>query len=223
MKVDYNNIAAGFSKSRKNMKWEEIDYFLEKYLTDTEGKSVLDIGCGSARLLEQFSNKFDINKINYIGIDLSSEMINQAKINFPNQKFSVLSMTDLDKLSGNKYDFIFFIASYHHLDDFNDRLQVLEKVGELLNENGIIFMTNWALDSEINQKKYNKDIIDNSKNNFGSTDYNIYFGEYARYYHCFSLDELEYIFKQNNFQILENRLFETQKNIISIIKKNMDI
>jgi hypothetical protein len=30
-KVDYNNISADFAKSRKNMKWEEIEYFLEKY------------------------------------------------------------------------------------------------------------------------------------------------------------------------------------------------
>jgi hypothetical protein len=28
MSVDYNNFAKTFSKSRKNMKWEEIDYFL---------------------------------------------------------------------------------------------------------------------------------------------------------------------------------------------------
>jgi len=28
--VDYNNFAKTFSQSRKNMKWEEIEYFLEK-------------------------------------------------------------------------------------------------------------------------------------------------------------------------------------------------
>jgi hypothetical protein len=28
--VDYNNFAKTFSNSRKNMKWEEIDYFLSK-------------------------------------------------------------------------------------------------------------------------------------------------------------------------------------------------
>jgi hypothetical protein len=30
-KVDYNNISKDFAKSRNNMKWEEIEYFLEKY------------------------------------------------------------------------------------------------------------------------------------------------------------------------------------------------
>jgi hypothetical protein len=30
---------------------------------------------------------------------------------------------------------------------------------------------------------------------------------------------LEYLFKENNFDIIENRLFDTNKNFISIIKK----
>jgi hypothetical protein len=30
--VDYNNFAKEFAKSRKNMKWEEIDYFLTSSL-----------------------------------------------------------------------------------------------------------------------------------------------------------------------------------------------
>jgi hypothetical protein len=42
-KVDYDNIALDFSKSRKNMKWEEIDYFISYYLSDFENKYFLDI------------------------------------------------------------------------------------------------------------------------------------------------------------------------------------
>ena len=48
---NYDNIAKKFSNSRKNMKWEEIDYFLEKYFTENKKVSVLDVGCWSARLL----------------------------------------------------------------------------------------------------------------------------------------------------------------------------
>jgi hypothetical protein len=42
---NYDNIAKKFSNSRKNMKWEEIDYFLEKYFTENKKVSVLDVGC----------------------------------------------------------------------------------------------------------------------------------------------------------------------------------
>jgi len=65
-KVDYDNIAKDFSKSRKNMKWEEVNYFISSYLSDFENKDFLDIGCGSGRLLEQFLDNFDIEKINYL-------------------------------------------------------------------------------------------------------------------------------------------------------------
>lgn len=221
-KVDYDNIAKDFSKSRKNMKWEEIDYFISSYLSDFENKFFLDVWCGSGRLLEQFSNSFDIEKINYLGVDLSIGMIDEAKKTYKNKDFLVLDMISIDKIENKKFDFIFFIASFHHLQKLNERLEVLEKAKDLLNKNGIIFMTNWYLNSSINDEKYKNDVIENSENKFWSLDYNIYFWEYARFYHCFSLNELEHLFKNTWFEIIENRAFETNKNFISIIKKIWD-
>jgi len=46
MSVDYNDFAKTFSNSRKNLKWEEIDYFLSNpHLTSPKGEeiSILDI------------------------------------------------------------------------------------------------------------------------------------------------------------------------------------
>jgi SAM-dependent methyltransferase len=199
------------------MKWEEIDYFISSYLSNFEWKSFLDIGCGSWRLLEQFSWSFDINKINYLWLDLSTEMLKNAKKNFPDKEFANINMLDLDKLKWRKFDYIFFIASFHHLENFQYRLEVIEEVKELLNDDWKIFMTNWALDSEMNHEKYKKDIVEDSQNEYWSLDYKIYFWEYPRYYHWFSLDELEFLFKENDLEIIENRLFDTKKNFISII------
>jgi hypothetical protein len=39
MPTDYNKFAKTFSKSRKNMKWEELEYFFSKF----DQGSVLDI------------------------------------------------------------------------------------------------------------------------------------------------------------------------------------
>jgi hypothetical protein len=41
-KVNYDNFAKIFSNSRKNMKWEEIEYFL-KFLKQKEKSSILDV------------------------------------------------------------------------------------------------------------------------------------------------------------------------------------
>jgi len=220
MSVDYNKIAKWFSDSRKKMKWEEIDYFISSYLTETDWKSFLDIWCWSWRLLEQFSSSFDIDKINYLWLDLSEEMLKHAKTNFPSKEFSNINMLDIDKLKWRKFDYIFFIASFHHLENFEFRLDVVEKAKELLNENGVIFMTNWALDSEVNHEKYSPSIIEDSINKYGSLDYKIYFWDYPRYYHWFNLDELDCIFKTNKLNIVENRLFDSKKNFISITKKD---
>jgi len=215
--VDYNNFANKFAKSRKNMKWEEIDYFLEKIDKNNDLK-ILDIWCGSWRLLEQFSQNFNIDKINYLWLDLSSEMLVVAKQNFPNKDFLNFNMLDLDKIN-NKFNNIFFIASYHHLDNIEDREETLKKAYNLLEKWWRIFMTNWALNSEINNEKYNKELIKNSENKFKSTDYNIVFWENDRYYHCFNLSELEYLATKNNFKIIENRLFDSKRNFITILEK----
>jgi SAM-dependent methyltransferase len=220
MSVDYNKIAKWFSDSRKKMKWEEIDYFISSYLSDFKWKNFLDIWCGSWRLLEQFSSSFDIDKINYLWLDLSTWMLENAKKNFPNKEFENINMLDIDKLGWRKFDYIFFIASFHHLENIEYRLDVLNKAKDLLNKDWIIFMTNWALDSEINNEKYSKDIVLNSNNEFWSLDYKIYFWEYPRYYHWFNLNELEFLFKENNYEVIENRLFDSKKNFVSIIKKD---
>ncbi len=222
MIVDYNKIANGFSDSRKKMKWEEIDYFISNYLDNFKWKDILDIWCGSARLLEQFSGNFDINDINYLWLDLSDEMLNYARNNYPNKDFVNLNMLDLDKLEAKKYDYIFLVASFHHLDNLDDRLKVLKNVYNLLKKDWLVFMTNWALKSDVNNDKYKNDIIANTENEFWSTDYNVYFWDYPRFYHCFDLKELDYLFKESYFEIIENREFDNEKNNISILKKIWD-
>lgn len=72
MNVDYNHIATTFARSRKNMKWQEIDYFIDFFQSkNISPQKILDIGCGSGRLLESLQ-KLQISPQNYLGIDLSS-------------------------------------------------------------------------------------------------------------------------------------------------------
>jgi len=40
--VDYNNFAKTFSKSRKNMKWLEMEYFLAQLVLSNDTK-ILDV------------------------------------------------------------------------------------------------------------------------------------------------------------------------------------
>lgn len=216
MWVDYNNFAKTFSSSRKNMKWEEIDFFLD-FLSWKKDLNILDIWAWNWRLLwELLNNKINIS--NYLWVDLSKWLLDEAKNQYPSYDFLELNMLDIDKIN-KKFDVIFFIASFHHLDNIDDRLKVLKKTYNLLNEWWMIFMTNWALDSKINCEKYKKSIINWSENDFWNKDYNIKIGNYLRFYHCFSLKELEFLFEKSSYQIIQNKLFENNKNYISVIEK----
>jgi len=218
--VDYNNFAKTFSNSRKNMKWEEIDYFLEK-INFSENNSILDIWCGNWRFLGALKNKFpEIKKENYVWVDLSIWLLKEAKKIHQdfNKNFLELNMLNIDKIE-KKYNYIFFIASFHHLNNLEDREEVLFKAYNLLEKWWKIFMTNWALNSELNFVKYKKSEIINSKNKFNSIDFNVKIWKDIRYYHCFDLAELDYLAQKNNFKIIENRLFDNNRNFITILEK----
>lgn len=215
-KVNYNNISNDFSKSRIWMKWPEINYFIEKILLKKPNPNILDIWCWSARLLEQINSIWNF-KLIYSWVDNSSWMLDNAKKNFPQSNFYLSDMVNISL--ENKYNIITFIASYHHLNNIIERENTLKIAYDLLEDWGYLFMTNWALNSEINNEKYKDSIIDNSLNNFWSKDYMIKFWEYNRYYHCFDLKELEYLANKTWFKIIENKLFENKKNIITILKK----
>lgn len=218
MTVDYNNFASTFSKSRENMKWEEIDYFLDFLLKENlNWISILDIWCWNGRLLEHIEKDRGISIANYLWTDLSVWLIEEAKKLHPNHKFEVLNMLSISNIK-DKFDCIFFIASFHHLHTIDERIEVLKEAKKLLTSNWTIFMTNWALNSELNGEKYKNSIIGNSKNEFWSQDYNIKIGKFTRFYHSFSLEELEYLFKEAWFEIVENRLFDNGRNFVSVVR-----
>ena len=54
-------------------------------------------------------------------------------------------MNVIDKIVLKNFDAIFFIASFHHLEDGTSRKAVLEKVKNLLKPGGKLLMTNWNL------------------------------------------------------------------------------
>lgn len=217
-KVNYDNFASTFSSSRNDMKWEEIEYFLGKYSEVIDWKKILDIWCGNGRLLDHFIKSQYITDIDYFGIDASKGMIDEAKKKFGSDDFLVLDMLDLDKIKIKNFESVFFIASFHHLLNLEERLKVLEKLKKIVLPWSHIFITNWALESELNKEKYEKSLILDSQNEFWSKDFSIKIWEFERFYHSFSLKELEYLFKESWYEIIENRLFENDRNFVSIIK-----
>jgi len=58
-------------------------------------------------------------------------MLNSAKNSFPDKEFLELNMLNIDKIN-KLFNNIFFIASFHHLDNLENREEVLKKAYNLL-------------------------------------------------------------------------------------------
>lgn len=209
MSVNYTPFSESFSRSRRGMKWWEIDLFMEyiEQLGHTHPK-ILDIWCGNGRLLESLIPT--CKEFSYLGIDESVGMIEEAEKLNPKYDFLVWNMKELDLT--DTYDYIFFIASFHHLDTEESRVHTLVSCKKLLKPWGKIFLTNWNL---IEQERYSTSITRTYEDN--SADFSIKFGEYERYYHGFTLDSLQKLYKTSGFITEEHTIFETGRNIFSII------
>ena len=221
-KVDksYNTIASKFSASR-NRPWIEFDLY-KNYLS--AGASVLDIGCGNGRLLLHFD---DLN-ISYTGLDISSEMIEHAKLNTSNTKsnknFVISNVLDAS-FKSEQFDNIFAVASFHHLHGFINRYKFLKKLYYWSAENSTCCVSVWNLW----QKKYTNNFISAFKAHFWRfNDLNIKFGTTPRFYHAFTVSGLKFLlwlspFKSYELVSVDKKGYKSSKknshNIIMVLNK----
>lgn len=144
----YNKISTEFSASR-NYIWPDLKPFLTEIPPNS---NVLDLGCGNGRLLLGLPEKID-----YLGIDESCELLKNAKILHPNNKFSEGNILDEETWKNlPQYDYIFCIAVIHHLPSYRDHLFLLQQVKKHLKPNGKVLITAWNLW----QPKYLKNHLD---------------------------------------------------------------
>jgi len=89
-----------------------------KWMPGENGESVIDIGCGHARWLEYFVN---IKKMNYAGLDNSSQMIKICNESYPNYKFikALIPQNSFDQtvlpFQNDEFDLIFCHEVLRHL------------------------------------------------------------------------------------------------------------
>ncbi len=95
--------------------------------------SVLDFGCGVGRWVDVLRDHF----VSYHGVDISDEMINIARRDYPDGRFSVLKNLKVDA-EDNSVDFVLCVAVLHHNAYVNQDIligelsRVLRPQGQLL-------------------------------------------------------------------------------------------
>ncbi len=187
-KANYNLIASAFSSKREYLS-NDILYF-KKYIIPKF--SVLDLGCGNGRLVDILNPKTE-----YLGIDNSSKLLKIARQKYPKNQFKNQNILKL-KLN-KKFDIVFSLAVLHHLSE-EYHLEFVRAVKQYLGKNGIIIISVWKLNKkqlESGEKQSKKEILIPFKDS----------GQKIlakRYIYQFDLKELENLFVENGFKILES-------------------
>jgi 2-polyprenyl-3-methyl-5-hydroxy-6-metoxy-1,4-benzoquinol methylase len=218
----YDNIAKEYSDTRKKYHTPLFDALTVFTSEIKDGKNVLDVGCGSGRLISIFGDK----KINYLGVDKSLELISFAKTNYPNNKFEVGDLLELSQLAEINFDYVFCAAVLHHLPGQDLRIAALKQLKNKISENGKIIITTWNM---WHQKKFTKLIrkyfllrlIGKNKMDFGDIlfDWKNSAGEAIgqRYYHAFTKCQLRRIAQKAGLKI--EKLYKDRYNYYLILSK----
>ncbi len=95
------------------------------FLKGKEYKKLLDIGCGTGYLISMLSKDYNAE---YIGLDLSPEMINQAiRKNIKNARF-IEGRSDELPFEDNSFDIVTCSQSFHHYPETDKPMQEAKRV-----------------------------------------------------------------------------------------------
>ena len=86
---------------------------IEKYVKPDKKDHILDLGCGPGRLIDSLPEG-----IQYTGVDISAEYIEDAKIRYGNKyNFICSNIMDIDFSNMGTFDKVIAQGFFHHLDD----------------------------------------------------------------------------------------------------------
>ena len=137
-KLGYDKYAKLYDKTLHYLDTFEKDKLIG-LIGDINGKKILDVGCGTGRIVNKLRNMGS----DIIGLDISKGMIDIAKKKFPKVKFIE---GDIENLPFKDNEFDLVIASFVivHLKDLQ---KAFDEVYRVLKPNGVFIVTN------INQRK----------------------------------------------------------------------
>jgi ubiquinone/menaquinone biosynthesis C-methylase UbiE len=110
-------------------------------------RRVLDLGCGPATQLAQVA--LCNPEINFIGVDLSQEMLGQAErhvrdLGLDNVEFCQDDVTRLERMAEGSADGVISTMALHHLPTLNHLRACFHRVGRLLKPGGALYIVDFG-------------------------------------------------------------------------------
>jgi len=98
-------------------------------------QNILELGCGSGRLFQLFSNKIP----ELFGIDISEEMIKKGSETYPNANFIIADITNFNL--SKKFDLIIVSNGLlKHIENDKTRFETLQNAVNHLSNNGVLLI-----------------------------------------------------------------------------------
>ena len=220
LKDVYNTIAEKYYQSRNKHRndWTHILNEIQKYWK--KEISILEFWCWWWRCIKYLNENIKWIKINYTWIDISKELLKFAQKDNPKDTFICDDISNyIKKTTQESFDFIIWIASFQHIEQEPERLNLMKKFYKALKYWWKLIMTNRSFSNRFS-KKYKKEIIKsiikmaytiwNHKRNDLSIPRKINWETLYRFYHIFSIKELKLLCKESWFII--NKLTFLDKN-----------
>lgn len=200
VKQDYNLAAQEFSNRRQSI-WQEMRFLFDDFLQPHD--KALDLGCGNGRFFEVMQGK----EVDYYGVDISEELIEIAKQQYPQTNFQVGSALNIP-FNNNFFDKVYLIAVLHNIPSKSFRLQALEEAKRVLKPGGLVIATCWNLWPCPKKRnlilKYGfLKIVGKTKLDFKDI-FIPFAGMESCYFHCFTKRELEKLAKKAQLAIRES-------------------
>lgn len=208
----FDKIAAGWYNFRHRTIFKKE---LEELAGRWQKGKLLNVGCAHGPDFPPFTPGFEL-----YGIDISPKMLELARKYASKYQFTVnLAQADARQLpyDNNFFDHAIAVASLHHIEETDGRLQAFKELYRVLQPGGEAFITVWNKWQPRFWFK-SKDTLVPWKNG----------GEILqRYYHLFSYGELEKLVKKAGFTLVKSHPESSYKfplkwfsrNICLLVKK----
>ncbi len=137
--VGGNYVAFWRSKAKQEINKKEM-YFLNKYLHKTKGQSILDIGVGSGRIIENYLVNSSVKEI--YGIDWAISMVNYCRNRFKDDKrvknVMVCNISKEEISFKKSFDFISAIRVLKYNKNWGE---IIGRIIDKLEKDGIFVFT----------------------------------------------------------------------------------
>ena len=145
----YSRHAADFDRTRHPGGWPGWRRVVQTAAQIANGPlRVLDLGCGNGRFalfLEHNPELRQDRPFTYLGIDLSSELIDHARAACAGLDHIRFSVDDIEScaLDESTVDLVTLFGVLHHLPGFNTRRRTLERAASAVAPGGLLALTCW--------------------------------------------------------------------------------